>query len=284
MTIRVALEQTAPILGDLERNLSHCAARAEKAAEAGAQLVLFPELAATGYFLKDMAPDVAIVRDDPRLAGLREVSKRISIVIGLVEESADYAYYNSAVYLEAGEILAIHRKVYLPTYGLFDEARYLAGGNTIRAFDTKFGRVAMLVCEDLWHLSAPYVAVQDGAKILLCPSASPVRGVPGDGIPAPADTWKEMTRTYARLLGAYLLFANRVGFEDGVAFWGGSEIVAPDGSVVAGGPFFEEATVSAEIDPMAVRRERLVNPLFRDERIGLTLRELKRILDKGHRE
>jgi predicted amidohydrolase len=276
--LRVAIAQTSPVLGDLERNLAHCAELAEVAAAAGARLVIFPELAATGYFLKDIVPDVAVARDDPRLAPLRALSERISIVIGLVEASSDFVYYNAAFYIEGGEIVGVHRKVYLPTYGLFDEARYLAGGNAIRAFDTRFGRAAILVCEDFWHLSAPYIAVQDGAQLLLCPSASPLRGVPADGIPAPAETWHAMNRTYARLLGVYVLYANRVGFEDGVGFWGGSEIVAPDGSTIARAPYIDEALIYGDVDPRVVRRERLLTPLFRDERLGLTVRELSRIL------
>jgi predicted amidohydrolase len=275
---RAAVAQTSPALGDLEKNLDACATLAESAAADGVRLIVFPELAATGYFLKDMVPDVALARDDARLERFLELSRRIAIVIGLVEISRDFAYYNSAFWLEGGEIRGAHRKVYLPTYGLFDEARYLAGGGSIRAFDTQFGRAAILVCEDMWHLSAPYIAVQDGAQLLICPAASPLRGVPGGGAPVPADTWQAMNRTYARLLGAHVLFANRVGFEDGVGFWGGSEIVAPDGATLARAPYFDESLVTAEIDARAVRRERLVTPLFRDERLGLTVRELSRLL------
>ncbi len=276
----IAIAQTCPILGGLAKNLESCAAIAEKAAAGGARLVVFPELAATGYFLKDMVPDIALRREDARLADLLLLSRKISIVLGFVEESPDFVHYNSAVYLEDGRIRAVHRKVYLPTYGVFDEARFLAAGSTFRAFDTKLGRVAMLVCEDSWHLSAPYVAVQDGAQVLVSIAASPVRGLPRGSRPVPAEAWEEMNRTYARLLGVYVVFANRVGYEDGVGFWGGSEIVAPDGSVAAKGPYFDEALVTGEIDPRAIRRARLVTPLFRDERLGLTIRELSRILDE----
>ena len=279
----VAIAQTSPVLGDLAKNLERCAAIAERAAADGARLVVFPELSATGYFLKDMVPDVAVRLDDPRLGGLLRLSKTISIVLGLVEESPDFVHYNSGVYLEDGEVRAVHRKVYLPTYGMFDEARFLAAGSTFHAFETKLGRAAILVCEDLWHVSAPYIAVQDGAQVLLSISASPVRGLPREGRPVPAVAWEEMIRTYARLLGVYVVYANRVGYEDGAGFWGGSEIVAPDGSVVAKGPHLDEAVVTGEIDPRAIRRARLVTPLFRDERLGLTIRELSRIQDEKER-
>jgi predicted amidohydrolase len=276
----VAIAQTNPVLGDLAKNLESCAALAEKAAAGGARLILFPELAATGYFIKDMVPDVALRRDDGRLKDLLRLSKKISIVLGAVEESPDFVFYNSAFYMEDGELRAVHRKVYLPTYGLFDEARYLAPGSTFRAFDSKFGRVAILICEDAWHISAPYIVVQDGAQMILSISASPMRGMPGGSRPVPADAWEDMNRTYARLLGVHFLYANRIGYEDGIGFWGGSEIIAPDGAVVAKGPYFEESVVAGEIDPRAVRRARLVTPLFRDERMGLTIRELTRILNE----
>lgn len=281
--IPVAIAQTSPVLGNLAKNLETCAALAEKAAAGGARLILFPELAATGYFLRDIVPDVALRADDDRLGDLLHISKTISIVLGAVEESPDFVFYNSAFYLEDGAVRAIHRKVYLPTYGLFEEGRYLAPGSTFRAFDTKFGRVAILICEDAWHLSAPYVVVQDGAQAILLISTSPMRGMPGSGRPVPAEAWEEMNRTYARLLGVHLLYANRVGYEDGIGFWGGSEIIAPDGSVVAKGPYLEESVVAGEIDSRAVRRARLVTPLFRDERLGLTIRELTRILDEKER-
>jgi predicted amidohydrolase len=299
--VPVAIAQTNPLLGDLAKNLAHCASLAERAAAGGARLLLFPELAATGYFLKDIVPDVALRPDDPRLKDLLDLSKRIAIVIGLVEGSPDFVYYNSALYLDGGSVLAAHRKVYLPTYGVFDEARYLAAGGAFRAFDAGLGRVAMLVCEDAWHLSAPYIVVQDGAQVLLVLSVSPVRGLvaevgPGaapaaaarapassEARPASAEAWEAMNRTYARLLGVYVLYANRVGFEDGVSFWGGSEIVAPDGSTVAKAPYFEEALVFGEVDLRAVRRARLATPLFRDERLGLTVRELGRILGESER-
>ena len=281
--VQVAIAQTNPVLGDLAKNLDACAALARKAAAGGARLVVFPELAATGYFLKDMVPDVALRLDDARLGELLRLSNEIAIVLGLVEESPDFVHYNSAVSFDGGTIRAVHRKVYLPTYGVFDEARYLAAGSTFRASETRVGRAAMLVCEDSWHISAPYVAVQDGAQTLISIAASPVRGLPRGPRPIPAESWEEMNRTYARLLGVFVVFANRVGYEDGVGFWGGAGIIAPDGSVVAKGPYFDEALVFGEVDARAVRRARLVTPLFRDERLGMTIRELSRILDERER-
>src|SRR6185369_9256604 len=160
-------------------NMALVEAAIEKGISEGAQLVVFPELALTGYFLKDLVPDVALGLDAPQIQRLKLLSRRISIAIGLVEVTSDYRFFNTALYLEEGEILQVHRKVYLPTYGLFDEQRYLARGEHFRAFDTRFGRVGMLICEDMWHLSAPYILAMDGATTLICLSSSPGRGISG---------------------------------------------------------------------------------------------------------
>src|SRR5690242_368820 len=168
MAFTVALAQIKPKLGCLADNLVLAEAAIEKAIAAGADLVVFPELALTGYFLKDLVPDVALRLDSPEIEKLKALSTRISIAIGFVEVSPDYRFFNSALYLEGGEIVHVHRKVYLPTYGLFDEQRYLARGDRFRAFDTRFGRFGILICEDMWHLSAPYILAMDNATTLLC--------------------------------------------------------------------------------------------------------------------
>lgn len=277
MDYRVALAQIKPKLGCIADNLAIIEQTAERAIAQGADLLLFPELALTGYFLKDLVPDVALSLDAPEIDRLRELSRRISMAVGLVEVSADYRFFNTALYLEGGEIRHLHRKVYLPTYGLFDEQRYLARGERFRAFDTRFGRFGLLVCEDMWHLSASYVLAMDGATSLLCLSSSPGRGVAeGEGL-ATAAAWQKLTATTAMFLNCNVLYCNRVGCEDGVTFWGGSEAVGPAGSVVARGSQFEEELVTAQMAESSLRRERIFAPMMRDENLGVTLKELKRI-------
>ena len=148
-------------------------------------------------------------------------------------ESEDHRFFNAAVYLEDGEVRHIHRKVYLPTYGMFDEQRYFARGGRLRAFDTRHGRLALLICEDLWHPSTVHLAALDGALTILCPSSSPLRGVT-DGADQDdnARYWELITRSYAETYGVFVVHANRVGFEDGVGFWGGSGILDPFGRTV----------------------------------------------------
>jgi predicted amidohydrolase len=283
MDFTVALAQIKPKLGCLDDNMALIEAAIEKGIATGADLVVFPELALTGYFLKDLVPDVALRLDAPQIERLKVLSARISIAIGLVEVSDDYRFFNSAIYFEGGEILHVHRKVYLPTYGLFDEQRYLARGERFRAFDTRFGRVGLLICEDMWHLSSSYILAMDNATTLICLSSSPGRGVSGTEELGSAAAWQKLTSTTAMFLNCRVLYCNRVGYEDGINFWGGSELVGPSGEVVKRGSLLEEDLVVAKVDEGALRRERIFSPMIRDENMGLTLKELKRIDRENNR-
>jgi predicted amidohydrolase len=277
MDFTVALAQIKPKLGCVADNLAMIEAAVDKGIGAGAGLVLFPELALTGYFLKDLVPDVALSLDSPEIGRLVALSRDVSIAVGFVEVSPDYRFFNSALYLENGAIRHIHRKVYLPTYGMFDEQRYLARGDRFRAFDTRFGRMGMLICEDMWHLSAPYILAMDGALTLLCLSSSPGRGLSDDDSLGSTAAWQKLTATTAMFLNCRVLYCNRVGFEDGVNFWGGSESVAPSGKVTVRGKMLEEDLVLAKVDEGVLRRERISSPMMRDESLEITLQELRRI-------
>ncbi len=276
MNFTAVLAQIKPKLGCIKDNLVLIEERIEKAREAGADLVLFPELAITGYFLKDLVPEVALRLDSPEITRLIELSRNISIAIGFVEVTDDYSFFNSAIYLENGVISHLHRKVYLPTYGLFDEQRYMARGERFRAFDTKFGRMGMLICEDMWHLSASYILAMDGATTLLCLSSSPGRGIDCDSL-ASAEAWQQLASTTAMFLNCRVLYCNRIGYEDGVNFWGGSEYISPSGESVVRGRILEEDFVTAKIDEGSLRRERIFSPMLRDENLFITMQELRRI-------
>lgn len=280
----IALAQMNPALGDLERNLALHEKTVEEAIGRGARLLICPELSLTGYFLKDIVSSVALSFTSPILGRLRELSRRIDLVVGLVEESPEHLFYNTALYLSMGEIRHVHRKVYLPTYGIFDEQRYLAEGSHIRTFQANIGRSAILICEDMWHPSAAHVAALDGMEILIAPSASPGRGGLEEGMFfANARAWETINRAYAQLFTCYVLFANRVGYEDGACFWGGSEVIAPSGEPMAKAEYLSETLLVVEVDPGEVRRARMVNPLLRDERLDVTLRELERVRREGGR-
>jgi NAD+ synthase (glutamine-hydrolysing) len=278
MSVKVAVAQCAPALGAFDRNVAMHRDWAERARRDGAGLVVFPELALTGYYLKDLAPDVAIAPEGEELDGIRELSSDIDICTGFVERSPDGRIFIAQGYFARGHLVHVHRKVYLPTYGIFDDGRYFAAGDRFDTFEAAAGIGGIAICEDFWHVSAPYLLATAGAVTLFCPSASPGRGIAEGGDLGTAESCRLMNRFYAQYLTAFVVFANRVGHEDGIGFWGGSEILAPDGSVLARGPEFEEALIVAECDPTLAHRERLRNPLLRDEREALVLQHLSRRL------
>jgi predicted amidohydrolase len=279
--LRIALAQLAPVLGDLESNLARHHELLAESRSAGAGLVVFPELGLTGYLLQDLAAEVAMRLDDPRLDGLAAASDGLSAVVSFVEESADHRLFISAALLEGGEIRHVHRKLHLPTYGLFDERRFFAPGDALRAVPSRLGvGVGLAVCEDFWHLSTPQLLALDGAQILVNVSSSPGRDLAASnevGL-GTATSWRTLMRTYAQLTTSFVVFCNRVGVDESFSFWGGSEVIGPTGAAVLTAPMFEEGLYLADVDLAEVRRERITLPLLRDERPELVVREWERLI------
>jgi len=278
-TLTLGLAQIKNKLGDVQANLEKHLEYIERAAQQGVELLVFPELSLTGYVVQDLVPLLAHspTPDDPIFKPLLDASQHMDLVVGFVDEDARHRFFISAAYLSGGQVLHVHHKVYLPTYGLFDEGRFFAWGDSIRAFDTRFGRVGMLICEDFWHASPPYLLWLDGADLMLFASASPGRGLSNDEKLESAWWVEHINRAYASLFTAFVAHANKVGFEDGLNFWGGATVFDPNGELVAQGPYQEEALVVAQLDLGQVRRTRARLPLLRDERHALVLREIERI-------
>ena len=292
-SVVVALAQCYPKLGDVASNLASHLAIIDQAASRAASLVVFPELSVTGYFLKDQVPEVALRLDSAEIGSLRDASRQagIDVVAGLILESDRHQFHNASIYISAGEVLHVHRKVYLPTYGLFDEQRYVAAGDRFRAFDVPLGghsrdhwRAGMLICEDLWHPSAAALLARQGVDLLICPSASPGRGVLQGESLGTARSYDAMTRTYAQLFTSYVIYCNRTGFEDGVAFWGGSRVVGPDGAVIGDPPGTDEALLLHTLERGALRRTRVAYPLLRDERNDVNDAETDRLRRRHARD
>jgi predicted amidohydrolase len=280
MKLKLALAQINTQLGCVEANLEKHLETIQKARREQADLVIFPELSLTGYVLQDLVPTVAHRPDpgDPVFKPLLEASREIDVLVGFVDEDLRHRFYIAAAYLSRGEILHVHHKVYLPTYGLFDEGRFFAWGDHIRAFNTRFGRTGMLICEDFWHASPPYLLWLDGADLFLFISASPGRGLNDEPHLESARWVEHINQAYASLFTAFVAHSNRVGYEDGLNFWGGSTVFDPNGSLVAQAPYHEETLTFAEIDLNQLHRTRSRLPLLRDERTALVQRELNRIL------
>lgn len=281
MNVTVGLAQINPRLGDVQANLALHLDCIEEAAGQGVELLVFPELSLTGYRLRDLAFEVAI-RPSPRdsvFARLLDASRDMDVVVGFVETDRRQKFYISSAYLARGELVHLHRKVYLPTYGMFDEGRYFAWGDAVRAFDTRFGRVGLLICEDFWHMSPPYLLWLDGADILILMSSSPGRGLATEQKIGSARWVEHINQAYASIFTNFVIHTNRTGFEDGVNFWGGSTVYDPEGVLLAQGPHYEDGLVTARLDLNQLRRTRIRLPLLRDERVELTMRELRRIVD-----
>lgn len=283
MKINVGLAQISPKLAEVRSNCELHLSFVERAAQQNVDLLVFPELSLTGYTVQDAVRDVAhrASPSDPLMNAMLEASRRLDLVVGFAEIDDRERFFTASAYLSQGKIVHVHHKVYLPTYGLFDEGRYFDLGDSVRAFDTRFGRMGLLICEDFWHISPPYLAWLDGADVLLLTSASPGRGLNDDDRLASSRFVETVNQSYAALFGNFVIHSNRVGFEDGMSFWGGSTIFDPDGQLIVKAPYFEEALTVTPIDLAQIRRSRARTPLLRDERPELVLRELNRILARS---
>jgi predicted amidohydrolase len=279
--LRIALAQIAPSLGRLDDNLAthHRLIADARARDVG--LLVFPELGLTGYLLQDLAADVAMRIDDPRLTALAGATHDLSAVVSFVEESADHRLFIAAALLEDGEVRHVYRKVHLPTYGLFDERRFFAAGEVLRAVPSRLGAgIGLSVCEDFWHLAVPQLLALDGAQLLVNVSSSPGRDLAAShevGL-GTASSWRTLMRTYAQLTTSFVVFCNRVGVEESISFWGGSEVIAPTGETLLRAPLHDEGLFIVDVNLGDIRRERIALPLLRDERPELHLRELARIV------
>lgn len=321
--MKVAVAQISSYLGNLEKNVDKHLEYCDRAIKEKADVIVFPELSLTGYTLKDINYEICVnPYTSPKLEKLREKSKDISIICGFVEEGDNSAVYNAAAYIEDGEVKFTHRKIYLPTYGIFEELRYFTPGHTCTSYDTKHGKIGILVCEDLWHLSLPLTQALGGAQVIFGIAVSPTKvgadmqdlltdttsleigilehvyktsGVKYnsfeefmESITADSDEIVKLKnyyvnsdhhKTYGRLLSLFIVFCNRVGYEDGVNFWGGSEIVNPFGKVMNLAKFIDEDLIFSDVDLGEVTRARRLAGHFLDENVNLTIENLVKVRD-----
>lgn len=279
--LRLGVEQLSPVLGDPDANVRRIASASAEAAAEGVELLVTPELSLTGYDLRDLVHDVAA----PIEEGVPGLPTRPDLVVGLVERGADFVPYNTAVHLRAGRVLHRHRKIYLPTYGMFDEGRYFGRGDRARVYDAGGGwRIGLLVCEDLWHPSLVYLLAMGGASVVIVQAAAGGRGVWDGGADgarfASWGAWEHIARAAALAYGIYVVVANRVGVEGSVAFCGGSMIVAPSGEIVARADDLGEDRITADLRIEAVAAARRPYAHARDEDARLVTRELDRLMEE----
>ena len=308
--LHLALAQFKPRKGNYAANLERLREilRSVDALEPRPRVLVLPETALTGYFVEGGVRDLAVTagqlaRDLTRVYGEAVGGsganggppRPLDVAVGFYERWQD-TLYNSALYVSLGTpdaergtdytIRHVHRKNFLPTYGLFDEERFVERGHEIRAFDASWGRGALLVCEDAWHSLSGTVAALDGAQVVFVCSAAPARGVwpRDDAIPGPASVgrWERLVRDVAEEHGVFCVLSNLVGSEGGKAFSGSSTVAGPKGDVRVRGPVFDEAIVTCSIDLGDLTRARADSPLLADLRTALPhLRTLMDAVERG---
>lgn len=281
--VRLRVEQFAPALCRTGANLDRLARAQADAAAQGVGVVVTPELSVTGYDVRDAVHTLAAPESETPFDGLGEGP---DLIVGTIERDAGFIPCNAMLHLRGGRVLHRHRKVYLPTYGMFDEGRYFGRGDGVRAYDGGGGwRVGLLVCEDLWHPALAWLLAAQGANLLVVQSAAAGRGVVAGGANggrfASWDAWEHLARAAAIAYGAYVVLANRVGVEGPLCFAGGSMIIAPDGAVLARADDLREDRIDAELSLDAVAAARRPYAHARDDDPRLVARELARILGEG---
>jgi N-carbamoylputrescine amidase len=278
--MRIALAQVDCVLGDPEANLDRAAEHVRAADEQQADLVVFPELALNGYALGRVG-DRSLPSTDDRLLKLSTAG--VDVLMGFHEDGG-HRTYNAGAYLSAGSVLHLHRKLYLPTYLMWEERKHVSPGQALRAYDTRFGRMATLVCNDAWQPVVPWLAAQDGAEVLLVATNSATASDPVQTEPQALDTvqyWDQLLTYTARMQQCWVVFVNRVGDEAGVRFWGGSRVLDPSGAVVAQAPMWEESMLVVDVDVRQARRRQRAVPLVGEARLGLIGREVERLIQQG---
>lgn len=277
-TLRLGLFQFAPALLDVGQNSERIV---EAAGRMGGDLLVTPELSLTGYDVRDAATDVALPLDPGTSCAAFPQAAPGRVLVGLVEKANDGRLYNAAAILDEGIPIFRHRKIYLPTYGMFDEARYFAHGTQLQTHTLGLWDIGILVCEDFWHPALSYLLAAAGIHLLVVAAAAPGRGVlkgsESGGRFASADAWERIASTTALLHGIYVVLVNRTGVEGGITFAGGSLLAGPDGRILERAPDEGDALLVMELSLDDLDQARRPYAHIRDENIALVKRELQRL-------
>ncbi len=279
--MRLSLAQVGVTLGDLDANFELAHEIVATAVQRDSDMIVFPELHLSGYSIGAVDADLSLRPDDPRLEELARHAGSAGVLVGFVESGSHALHtYNSAAFFRDGRLLHLHRKLYLPAYAPFQERNNFTPGPQLEAFsadpDT---RTAVLICNDAWQPQLTFLAVQDGAKLLLVPAASAQSQFPEHY--DSHEYWHDITHFYGRMFQVFVVFVNRVGTEGPLRFWGGSHVIDPWGNVVAEAPQQSETLLTVDIDLSEVRRRRRQVPLVKEARLSLLQREIRRLMKAG---
>jgi N-carbamoylputrescine amidase len=269
--------QIASHIGDIDRNLEEHKRRIDEARALGADLLVFPELSLVGHYGAERLLEVTLRRDDPRLLALSQYAGDMTIVLGFIEEGPAAQFYNAAAMFRNGKLVYLHRKVNLPSYGRLMETKYYAQGRFVdnHAYN-EYWRIGLLICADLWNPGLTHLSFLHGATLLITPISSGIEAV-GDAFDNPAG-WNATMHFYSMMYGAPSMMVNRVGTEEDLTFWGGSQILDPFGKVLARAGS-EPELICATIDYHQVRQARALLPTVRDSNVDLLARETGRLLN-----
>ncbi len=304
--MKVTICQTAPRLLDVQGNLEEVITKIHHAREKGSQLVVFPELALTGYFVGKRYHEAALRLDSAEIKALAAASRGTAAIVGFIEESRSMNFYNSALVAVDGEILFAYRKLNLPNYGVFEEGKIFSTGKRIRTFRLHRYHMAVFICNDMWHPSLPYLGITQKADVFVT-IVNSSRGSMGTEF-SNRETWGVINTFYSRIFGIYGICANRVG-EESLAgrdqsslpdpcccaaergedagavyrFWGGSEIVNPFGRIISKAALYKPDQIEAQLSSELLRQKKILLPYLKNDDPYFTCRELKRILFKNGR-
>ena len=267
-TLKIGLAQIDGRLGDVERNAERHLDWIVQAREAGVDVLVFPELSLTGYRLLHLTPRVALPLGSPVLARLAAAAGPMRVVVGFVEEGERGVLHNSAALLAEGKPVHVHRKLYLPTYGIFQEERFFSAGRRLGTFHLPWGPAGLLICEDLWHPELARRLAVAGIRLLIVVSSGPGR-VGAGALPESQESWELLTRSTALLNTCWVAYCNRVGWEEGSFYPGASHVVRPGGEIADRAPLLAEHLLIAEIDLRDSDRLRWRLPLLDDERFDV---------------
>ena len=275
--MKVRAVQFSPTLGHVEKNMGLIAAHVSRAVRDGRELVVFPELSTSGYHLKDIAADTALLPGGREWRLLEKLSRRIDLIVGAPLEEEPGIICNTALYFSRGKWRHTHRKVQLPNFGMFEEKMIFKPGDEFRTFKIGAFTAGILICREILFPMLAYLYFIQKTDLLIGISNSPLRGIGKDGISS-FQLWETMGYVFSHFYHQNYLFVNRVGFEDGIGFGGGSFFARAGRGIVQKAGYVDEDVLDADVRPTDVRRARIASAYLRDEQPGLVLKELRRIL------
>lgn len=259
--INVALAQIDCKIGDKKHNVDKMVKHIKAAKRKDANLVVFPELSLTGYVVRDLAYELAETTNGSSIDLLGDVAKKekVYIVFGMIEKSekAHAVLYNSAVLLGPEGFIGRYQKTHLPTHSVFEEKRYFRPGYQTPVFDTDIGKIGLMICYDVFFPEVARMLRLNGSQLTVCISASPA---------IRRKFFEVLTVARAMENTTYLAFVNLTGIEDGLQFWGGSRLIAPNGSIISQAKYDDEDQVVGSIDYADLKRTETFVPTLRDLR------------------